>query len=358
MPEQPSRESLLDLIEELKLGLVAQATGRGVLEPDRYRQIRKHILGVPSLKEHIPRFLRVCRDTDSFWTYIQPKFAHYSERRTFLDDSFAPLLEVLEGTESTIEDHFEFGDLIGQGGFGSVYRVRHRLLEMDFAVKVLDPAFDDGNAADLDRFFREARVLLSLNHPNVIRIFDVGLTEGRPFIRMEFIEGQNLNQTLQTHGRLTAEESSCLAEEILEGLVHAHDQARVVHRDLKPSNIMISSADRVKIVDFGLGVFLEGELLSRITRTGEAAVGGYYTAPELVAEPRTVDPRTDLYSVGAMWFTALVGEPPAGTNIERLLISNGIPANYRDTLLRSLADIDTRFQSAHDMLMATRALAR
>ena len=94
---------------------------------------------------------------------------------------------------------------------------------------------------------------------------------------MEFCEGKNLNHFLQAHGLLSAGKALSFVEKLTEALVHSHDDARVIHRDLKPSNVILARGERVKLVDFGLGVFIEHELLSRITKTGESAVGGYYT---------------------------------------------------------------------------------
>lgn len=355
--ESAERESLQDLIEEFKLGLMAQATD-GSMDEDRYRTIRKHILGEHTLKQSAPRFVRVCLNSDDFRRYMQGKFRTYQERRAFLDEELAPLFETLENSESTIEEYFEFGERLGHGGFGTVYKARHRFLKMDFAVKVFEPSFDDGNPADLDRFFREARVLLSLNHPQIVRFYDAGLRGGKPFIRMEFVEGKDIDRFLKDHGRFPPEKARILVEKVLEGLVHAHEQVGVIHRDLKPRNIMVAPGEGVKIVDFGLGVFVEEELLSRITRTGETAVSGHFTAPELVENPRMVDPRTDLYSVGAVWFTCLTGRPPAGTGIANRLDQADLSLStpYKHVILKSLADQPSRFREAREMLDHVRRL--
>lgn len=349
------RQTLSEMVEELKNGLTTHATG-GSMDSARYQAIRKTLLGVPDLSPRLPRFLKTCRDTNDFWGFIKQKFGRYQERRDYLAEELNPIIDYLEDASQIAEQQFDFGDPIGKGGFGVVYKVRHRLLDMDFAVKVLSPAFDDGTQTHADRFFREARVLFALNHPNIIRVYDVGLRGGKPFIRMEYFDGKNLNSFLKDHGALPPPKAAILIRKILDGLVHAHDDARVIHRDLKPSNVMLAPGGRVRLVDFGLGVFIEHDLVSRITKTGDAVVGGYYTAPELVANPRLVEPRSDLYSVSALWFTALTGRPPAGAELEQQLsLVPALPQGQADVILRGLRRAEDRYQSAREMLDAVHA---
>lgn len=360
MPFSPaapaSRKTLLELAEELKVGLTSHATG-GAMDAMRYVEIRKTLLAAPDLAERLPRFLKACRSTDDFWGFIKQQFRSYQERRDFLATELNPILDFLDDSQSTADPGLSFGEPIDRGGFGTVYKARHELLQMDFAVKVFDPAFDDGSPAHLDRFFREARVLFALNHPNIVRVFDVGLRYGKPFIRMEYFEGKNLSEFLKDHGRLSPRKALVLTQKVLEGLVHAHVDARVVHRDLKPSNVMVAPGERVRIVDFGLGVFIERDLVSRITKTGEAAVGGYYTAPELVINPKLVDPRSDLYSVSGIWYTALTNRAPAGLDLAEQLRANiRLPSRYEKALLRGFLAPDTRYGSAQEMLETVKEL--
>jgi len=262
-----------------------------------------------------------------------------------------PIIERLEQTDIGSTGQFELGERIGQGGFGTVYKVHHELLKMDFAIKVFDPAFDDGNHADLDRFFREARVLFALHHPNIIRVYDTGLIGQKPFIRMEYFEGQNLNEFLNNHGVLHVTKARVLTHKVTSAISHAH-QRGVVHRDIKPSNIMLAARQDVRVIDFGLGVFVEADLLSRVTKTGEHAVGGYYTAPELVTNPRLLNPSTDVYSIGALWFTALTGRPPAGSDLHTRLDESGESGPFLAVLRKSLASENARFANATEMLEA------
>ena len=355
---QRERKALADLIDELRVGLISRATG-GTTDGERYRQIRKTLLGMPGIGDGLPRFLRTCNTVDDFWSFIQAEFPTYKERRKYLNDALGAITDRLDGIQRAAEANLVLGEVIGRGGFGTVYKVRHSVLEMDFAVKVFDPVFDDGGDANLARFFREARVLLSLNHSHIVRVFDAGYLRNKPFIRMEFLEGKNLNQFLRDHGPLPLTKAVILVRKVTEAIAHAHDVAKVCHRDLKPSNIMVAPGERVSVVDFGLGVFVEQDLVSRITKTGEAVVGGYYTAPELIADPKLVDRRSDIYSVGAIWFTAVTGRPPGGADISgQLKAVSKMTDRYRNAILRALDVPTKRFQSAAEMLTEVQVIEK
>jgi len=347
------RETLIEILEAFKNGLVSRATGGGLIESE-YTTARKTLLGAPILKQKLPRFVTTCRNTDEFWGFIKAKFSTYEERRDFLSAELNPLIEMLERQQESTSTDLELGEQIGEGGFGTVYRATHALLGLDFAVKVFQPSFDDGNRADLDRFFREARILFSLNHPNIVRIHDAGIIAGRPFLRMEFFPGKNLNKFLEEHGPLPPAKARRFIEKVLDAMAHAHE-AKVIHRDIKPSNVMLAPQEEVRVVDFGLGVFIENELVSRITRTGERAVGGHYTAPELLLEPRALHPSSDVYSIGAIWFAALTGFPPAGSDVSSRIDLLPISRTDKQVMIRSLGAKEMRFTSALEMLKALRS---
>lgn len=252
----------------------------------------------------------------------------------------------------------QLGDRLGRGGFGEVYKYTHPFLQLEFAVKLFAPAFGEVDESHLERFFREARILFALNHPNIIRVFDVGIFEARPFIRMEFFPGVTLAQKLKDEGRVEPIYARRVISQIAEGLEHAH-AASVLHRDLKPSNVMVlgPNAEEVRILDFGLGVFVETDIASRLTKTGQAVLGGYYTAPELEATPKLLEPHVDIYSAGAIWFTLLTGRAPAGTNIEEALdYEVKLQPAEREVLLRCLRNAPKRFQTASDLLAALRTV--
>lgn len=200
-----------------------------------------------------------------------------------------------------------------------MYRCRHKLLDLDFAFKLLNPSvFVDDKDHALERFFREAKILFSLRHPNIVRVFDVGMMGRRPFIRMELIEGSSLRERIKDNGGLTVADARRVVARLSAALAHAHDRG-IIHRDLKPHNVIISGSDWPVLLDFGLGVLVEDELVSRLTRTGEAAAGGVYAAPELLRDPKLLDPKTDVYSLGVMWFEMLTGSTPSGAGLMETL---------------------------------------
>ena len=304
-----------------------------------------------ALALYLLNFLRNCRDLGDFWDFIKNLFPTYAERRSYLRDQLSPLFNELEDLSVFGSSDFEQCERLGAGGFGEVYRYRHKLLEMDFAIKIFSPIFPEDHHNHLDRFFREARILFELNHPNIIRIYDVGEINKKPFIRMEYFNGLNLNEVLQKYGLLEPDRALRLISEIAKGLEHAHIEVGVIHRDLKPSNIMVAHPNQFRIVDFGLGVFVENDIVSRVTRTGDSIVGGYYTAPELTQNSKLVDQKCDIYSLGAIWYTMLVGFPPSGVNLDKVLKSEcAISDDYAEALLRCLTDNSQRYSSCTELL--------
>ncbi|MFM2162318.1 MAG: hypothetical protein RLZZ383_1830, partial [Pseudomonadota bacterium] len=232
------------------------------------------------------------------------------------------------------------------------WKYRHRHLDIPFAFKIFAPSFSEGGGSDLDRFFREARILFRLRHPDIVQIYDVGMMGRRPFIRMEFCEGENLNALLRRVGRVPPAAARRLVRRLAGALEHAHGVG-IVHRDLKPSNVMVGpkSANSVRLIDFGLGVFVEQDIVSRVTKTGEAVAGGNYTAPELYTNPKLIDARTDLYSLGAIWYEMLTGRAPVGAGIHAALDEVGdLAPSDRALVLRCLADLPDRPASAATIL--------
>jgi serine/threonine-protein kinase len=348
---------LEDRIHRLKAGLVAISRGEQTdLSEAEFRETKRHLVGNPKLRERVPTWLKTASTLHEAKELIKaeadPKIGgKWANRAKAISEGLNPLLSEIEEERAVFEAAGDLGERLGGGGFGEVFRWRHKVLDIDFAVKVLNPSFPSDEGRYLDRFFREARILFKLNHPGIVRVYDVGMFGRRPFIRMELLVGQDLNGVLRG-GTLSPHDAARVAFDLSAALSHAHAEG-IVHRDIKPSNVYWTSEGRICLIDFGLGAFVEGDLVSRITRTGEAAVGGLYTAPELVAEPRRLEPRSDIYSVGAVWFTTLVGRPPAGTSIsEQLRAVSGLSENYRAVVIQALSDESSRFQSADELAAA------
>jgi serine/threonine-protein kinase len=350
----PDEDNIVIQIEQFKMGLISRATG-GSFEQEEYSRLRKIVLGIPGIENLTPRFLKICRTVDEFWRWIKAELPTYDERRVLISESLNPILEIVEyeSSEGSLEfkKNYKEKELIGSGGFGLVYKYEHRLLKLPFAVKIFAPAFYSGGEKELERFFQEAKMLFKLNHPSIIKIYDAGLIGPRPFIRMEFFNGRNLNQILSEYGRLTPPKALVMMKQIVSGMRHAHEEVGIIHRDLKPSNIMAAHPNQFRIIDFGLGIFLENELHSRLTKTGDATISGYYNAPELVENPKIIDKRSDIYSLGAIWFTMITGQPPAGTAIiESLKEIEGLPENQIYCISRCLANLNNRTANCEILL--------
>jgi|GEM_PF-707463 len=354
----PEADDLAVQLEQFKLGLWGVATQHPrELSDDEYKRIRKLLLTNSQLQNLVPDYIKICRNLGEFWQHIKHRFSTYTERRTFIAESLNPILDKIELDENTgafeFSINYEQHAIIGEGGYGLVYKYHHKLLDIPFAVKVFAPTFYSGGEKELERFFQEAKILFKLNHPNIIRVYDAGMIGKRPYIRMEFFDGLDLNKALQQFGIFSPEKSIELIANVVHGLKHAHEEIEIpiVHRDLKPSNIMVAYPKKFRIIDFGMGIFVENEIMSRITATGESAVGGLYTAPELISDPRLIDKRSDIYSIGAIWYTCLTGQPPAGTKIEKVLTDiNGIDVEYIRILTKCLDNIENRYESCTELL--------
>ena len=202
---------------------------------------------------------------------------------------------------------YELGDELGEGGMATVFRARDRELRRDVAVKVLFPHL--ARRADVvRRFHREARAAASLEHPNILRIYDVGGAEGDdpPYIVLELIRGRTLLQEIEQRGAMLAEIAACIGALLGDALAAAH-AAGVIHRDIKPANVLIAPGGRLLLADFGVAR-LETED-SLVTRTGALLGTPAYMSPEQ-ASGDTATTRSDLYSLGATLYQLATGALP------------------------------------------------
>ena len=196
---------------------------------------------------------------------------------------------------------YEVKRALGQGGMGAVYEAVHKELKRPCALKVLKPELVDHVGAR-KRFEREVQVMASLNHPNIVKIFDAGVSPKGCYMAMEYVPGRSLDRILKNRV-LELDEAVAIGEAMLSALAYMHERG-VVHRDLKPANVMVTDGGEVKVMDFGL-VFVDDR--TRLTRTGEAVGTIRYMPPEIL-RGLTSDGRSDLYQWAAIFFECLTGE--------------------------------------------------
>src|SRR5579883_614196 len=216
-----------------------------------------------------------------------------------------------------LDGRFLVEQLIGQGGNGTIFAATDIKQMRRVAVKVLT----DNRSTSVRRFNQETRTARCLRHPSIVEVFHYGVESNHPFYAMELVSGTPLTALINKKP-LGLHRSMCIIEEVCEALIYAHSQG-VVHRDVKPSNIMIESPnDLVKIVDFGVakrGDWDVGDDDS-VTRTGEIFGTPLYLSPEQ-ANGKQCDGRSDIYSLGCVFYECLVGTPPhvGSTPIEILM---------------------------------------
>ncbi len=224
----------------------------------------------------------------------------HEEVRGRLFEGREPRRSLEPGT--TIAGRYRIAELLGAGGMGEVFRARDLVLDEDVAVKFLpeDRANDEGF---MRRFVNEVRLARQISHPSVCRVHDIGEVDGRAFLSMEYIDGEDLASLLRRIGRLPPEKAYELAQQLCAGLSELHE-AGLLHRDLKPANLMIDGQGRLKLADFGLAA-VRDELNVHEFGDGTPA----YMAPEQL-DGREVSERSDIYSLGVVLYELLSGRHP------------------------------------------------
>ena len=202
---------------------------------------------------------------------------------------------------------------LAQGGMGSVWRARHLQLDTLLAVKFINLA-QRASANGRVRFEREAKAAALLHGPNVVEVYDYGIDEGLPYLVMELLKGEDLSRRLVRDGRLPIPSLVSLVGQVSRALRRAHE-AGIVHRDLKPGNVFLVEREDdeeplVKVLDFGIARAPHLGLVGETTKTGAILGSPRYMSPEQARSPRSVDPRSDLWSLAVIAFRALTGSVP------------------------------------------------
>lgn len=215
--------------------------------------------------------------------------------------------------------HFQIEERIGAGGMGAVFRAVDTRLQRAVALKILTPSLSRDDAA-VQRFRNEARAAARLDHDNVARVYFIGEEQGLHFIAFEFITGNNLRNLIRDRGRIDPAEALNYVLQIASAVRHTSENG-VVHRDIKPSNIIITPSGRAKLVDLGLARKESTESAVDLTLAGTTLGTFDYISPEQAKDPRNVDVRSDIYSLGCTFYHMLTGEPPypEGTVMKKLL---------------------------------------
>jgi eukaryotic-like serine/threonine-protein kinase len=264
-----------------------------------------------------------------------------------------------------------FGDytitaLAGAGSMGRVYKVENRLTKRTEAMKVL--AAENATEIQVKRFEREVRVLARLRHPNIAVLYNAFHHENQLMLLVEFVEGRTLEKIMKD-GRLPLGTGIEYIRQMLHALGHAHEQG-VVHRDVTPANVIITAAGEVKLTDFGLSKSYGDSVL---TNYGEILGSLPYLAPEQLKGATHPDPRSDLYSVGAILYEHLTGQKPFGANRKLAavltdseaepqapsLIEPSLSRKWDEIVRRALArDRGRRYQSAEEFVEALATVER
>jgi serine/threonine-protein kinase len=262
---------------------------------------------------------------------------------------------------------------ISVGGMGTVYKAEHTLIGKPAAVKVLHPELCN-NREIVNRFFNEAKATTQIKHPGIVEVFDFGYMEsGDAFIVMEFLEGQSLGERITARGALDEGEAAMLLRSVCNALAAAHGK-KIVHRDLKPDNIFLvadpeaPTGERPKILDFGIAKLADASLQgpTTVTKTGSVMGTPTYMSPEQCKGLGELDERSDLYSLGCIFYELVTGRPPfTGMSAGELIgahlyieppkpsaVAPAISAQTEQLILSLLAkDPAKRPQSARDLAL-------
>ncbi len=201
---------------------------------------------------------------------------------------------------------FTLDEKLGAGAMGVVWRAVYTKTQQVVAIKIMMPGLSEENENAVERFEREIEILKQLDHPNIVKLFGVGKYKGARYYAMEYIKGESLDRVMSRRGRMSWEEVAALGKQLCSALQHAHD-AGVIHRDLKPSNLMVIDGKTIKLTDFGIAKDLDRSWLT----SDHCTVGtASYMSPEQCKGERHLTAKSDLYSLGVVFYELLTGEKP------------------------------------------------
>jgi serine/threonine protein kinase/outer membrane biosynthesis protein TonB len=272
--------------------------------------------------------------------------------------------QLLAGRSSFTLGKYRLVDLLGRGGMGSVFAAEHKTLGRRVALKIISKQ-TGRDPEQLERFLDEARRIAALDHPNIVRAFDVDHEGERYFLVLERVEGRDLQQMVESDGPLDVGRAARFTRDAALGLAHAHDR-KMIHCDIKPANLIVGNEDVVKILDMGMARLVESDGSS--SDSNENIVGTIdYIAPEQALEAEDLDHRADIYSLGCTLYFLLTSRPPFGdgTLAQRIMkhqtqtprpisdTRSGVPDELAAVCSKMMAKKpEDRFQNAADVARA------
>ncbi len=214
---------------------------------------------------------------------------------------------------------------LGTGGMSTVYLAQHTIFDQQRAIKVL-PKNRLASKTYLERFYREGRAAASLNHKNIVRVYDIGNEADTHYLVMEYVEGQDIYEMVKRQGPLDFKTAIDYTIQALTGLKHAHEND-LVHRDIKPANLLVTPDGTVKILDLGLALFQEGDSSLTMMHNEKVLGTADYLSPEQAVDSHNIDQRADIYSAGCTLYFMLTGRPPfhEGTIAQRIARHQSVP---------------------------------
>ncbi len=267
--------------------------------------------------------------------------------------------------QKALGKQFTVGDLLGEGGFAAVFRVRDIAQKRDVAVKVLDLGLTPSPGL-AERFVREARTSAQLEHPHIVPIYKVGGYKNEVlYIVMRCVDGPSVRQLLERHQRLSVVDAARIARQVADALGYAHTRG-IVHRDVKPDNVLVDGSGHVLVTDFGIAKAAQEASASQLTTEGMVVGTPHYMSPEQATGER-VDQRSDIYALGVVLYQMLSGTPPFdGESAQSVLMKqataepepirrlrNDVPATLAAVIERMLAkDPADRYQTAEQVSQA------
>jgi hypothetical protein len=262
-------------------------------------------------------------------------------------------MDAISKLRTSLAARYEIEREIGAGGMATVYLAKDQRHDRNVALKVLNPEL--GAVLGVERFLSEIKVTANLQHPNLLPLFDSGEADGLLFYVMPFVEGETLRHKLDREKQLPIDEAIRIAVAVANALDYAHSH-HVIHRDLKPENILLQHGQPV-VADFGIALAVSKAGGNRVTQTGLSLGTPQYMSPEQATGDRVIDGRTDIYSLGALTYEMLSGEPPHIGHTSQAIIARLLtdkPRSVRSSRPAVPEHVDWAVQRALEKLPADR----